>query len=262
MAEIGHRAVVLTIAGLDPTGGAGLLADVRMAELLGCKALALATCTTEQSTQGLFASHAVPVEFLARQLLRLLEDVSVDAIKIGMLATVEHAAMLGEILAQRSLPVVWDPCVLPSRGPGVLMMGLPGDALRALLPVTTVCTPNLAEAEALTGYEVQSLAAMHAAALRLCEQGARAALVKGGHLREGDRVCDVLAQGREVQVLSSTRVELEGEVHGTGCALSSAIAARLARGEALAEACAKAAGDVRARLAAPVAIGQGAKAVF
>lgn len=247
---------LLVIAGLDPSGGAGLLADARVAADHGVRAVGVATALTVQDTAAVRAAHPVPAEVIADQLATLLADVEVDAVKIGMLGDAALAPVVARALAATRAPVVWDPVLLPSRGGVRLLAGDVAAAAAILLSEARVVTPNLAEAAALTGLTVDNVDDMRSAAAALRRAGAAAALVKGGHL-SGDPV-DVLHDGEEVHVFAGRRIDA-GPVHGTGCVLSTAMACALAAGAPLAAAVGAAREYLRGKLGAPLAPGRGVR---
>ncbi len=247
---------LLVIAGLDPSGGAGLLADARVAADHGVRAVGVATALTVQDTAGVRAANPVAAEVIADQLAALLADVEVDAVKIGMLGDAALAPVLARALAATAAPVVWDPVLLPSRGGVPLLAGDVAAAAAALLPEARVVTPNLAEAAALTGLTVATVDDMRAAAAALRRAGAAAVLVKGGHLA-GDPI-DLLHDGDDVRTFVARRVHA-GPLHGTGCVLSTALACALAAGLTLAAAVDAAKAYLSAKLAAPLAVGRGAR---
>lgn len=224
-------ATLLVIAGLDPTGGAGLLADARVAVDHGVRVVGVTTGLTVQDTTGVRAANGVPGEILAEQLRTLLADVEVHAVKIGMLGSDRAAVAVGDVLAEVRAPIVWDPVVRSSRGV-TLFAGDIGLAVKHLLRRVRVVTPNLDEAALLAGMQrIANVAAMRRAAAELREKGAQAVLVKGGHLR-ASRAVDVLHDGEVIAELDGERIDA-GDVHGTGCVLSTAIACGLATGGAL-----------------------------
>jgi len=226
--------IVLTIAGFDPSCGAGTAADLKTIAAHNCYGIAAVTALTIQSTQGVKAVHATPSATLRAQLEALLDDSPPAAVKIGMLANRANAAVVGEILEKTPLPnVVLDPVIQPSSGGPELMDAAGVKYLREdLLKRVALVTPNVPEAELLLGMEIHDIAAMEAAARKLVERGARAALVKGGHL---EKPVDVLFDGAEAVKLEGEKVRSEN-THGSGCTLSSAIAAQLANGKNLHEA--------------------------
>jgi hydroxymethylpyrimidine/phosphomethylpyrimidine kinase len=249
---------VLLISGLDPSGGAGLLADVRVVERQGLRAVGVVTALTEQTTAGVRAVHPVGAEVIGAQLTALLSDVEVAAVKIGMLGNAAIAVEVGRALALTAAPVVWDPVLWPTAGRVPLHDGDPLEALACLAEHLTVITPNLAEASALVGFSVGDLAAMRRAAVVLAGRTG-AALVKGGHL-SGSPV-DVLAHAGHVVELPGER-ETAVDVHGTGCALASALACQLAVGVALEDGARAAAAFVRGLLRQPVTAGRGAPSLL
>jgi hydroxymethylpyrimidine/phosphomethylpyrimidine kinase len=226
--------IVLTIAGFDPSCGAGTAADLKTLAAHNCYGIAAVTALTVQSTQGVKAVHATPSATLRAQIEALLEDSPPAAVKIGMLANRANAAVVGDILEKSPLPnVVLDPVIQPSSGGPELMDASGVKYLREeLLKRVALVTPNVPEAELLLGMEIHDVAAMEAAARKLVERGARAALVKGGHL---EKPVDVLFDGTEASRFEGEKVRGENS-HGSGCTLSSAIAAQLAHGKPLAEA--------------------------
>jgi hydroxymethylpyrimidine/phosphomethylpyrimidine kinase len=248
---------VLVISGLDPSGGAGFLADVRVIADLGLRAVGVVTVLTEQDTGGVRAVHPVSAEVVGAQLTALLSDVEVAAVKIGALGDAAIVDAVARALDLTAAPVVWDPVLAPTAGAAPLSDVDPGATLAALARHLSIVTPNLAEAARLTGAAVDDVAAMHAAARSLAGV-AGAALVKGGHLAGAP--VDVLAIGADVRELVGARVAGPA-VHGTGCALSTSLAARLALGASLADAAGAAIDDVRRRIATPVRAGRGAPSV-
>jgi hydroxymethylpyrimidine/phosphomethylpyrimidine kinase len=228
--------VVLTIAGLDPSGGAGVVADVRTCAAFGCFPVVAVTSLTFQNTTGVFGAAHQSAEAVRAQVRPVVEDFRVAALKTGMLPTREVIAEVARLLGESPLaatPAVVDPVVRSTSGYDLI----DDDALAALrdelLPRADLITPNMAEAERLTGLKVKDLDDMRAAALALRAMGARAVLVKGGH-RAGDAV-DVLLEGEHFELYRAPRVH-SSSTHGTGCTLAAAVAACLARGLGLREA--------------------------
>lgn len=223
---------VLAIGGLDPGGGAGILADARAIMAGGAFACAVIAVSTVQSTRGLRSAHPAFARTWIAQARIVISDQHVRAMKLGALgsaANVRAAAKL--ISSHRDIPVVVDPVMIPTRGHARLLSSSALTAMKnELVPRATLVTANAAEAEALTGARVTSVAEARTAARALVAMGARAALVKGGHLA-GPRAIDVLAIGDRIIELSRPRLRLRRGVHGTGCVLASLVAARLACGE-------------------------------
>lgn len=252
---------VLVIAGLDPSGGAGLIADVRTVSALGCRPVGVVTALTVQNTTAVVSIEALGADLVREQLEFLLSDVEVRAVKIGLLGATAIAAALAKALALTAAPVVWDPVVAPSRGDVRFVDRGFGDAVAALAPHLTLVTPNASELAVLTSAPIADLAAAAVAGRALSERLGVAVLVKGGHLGGAESI-DLLCHGARVDELRGPRSPGGEHVHGTGCALSSAIAARLALGDALVDACRAAKSFVAARIAAPVHPGRGAPAVL
>ena len=232
---------VLSIAGSDPSGGAGIQADLKTFAALGVYGCAVLTALTAQNTVEVSAVLPVPADFLRRQLEAVFTDVRVDAVKIGMLGAADAVRAVAAILrVYRPAFVVLDPVLRATTGAPLLDT----DALVALrdelLPLVTVVTPNADEAGALLGIAApRSVAEARAAASLLVARGVGAALVTGGHLADAEASVDVLHDGRVVRELRVPRVPSAG-IHGTGCTLSSAVAALLAQGRELPQACAEA----------------------
>jgi hydroxymethylpyrimidine/phosphomethylpyrimidine kinase len=250
---------VLTIAGSDPSGGAGLQADLAVFAALRCHGMAVIGALTVQNSRGVTATHEVPAQFVARQIESLLSDRPPTAAKTGMLPSEEIVRAVASAFVERpEIPLVVDPVAVSGGGVRLIDAGAERAITSLLAPIAAVVTPNASEASSMTGMEVVDVDGAAAAARRLVEMGARAALVKGGHV-DGDRVVDVLVEaGRAPVFVSRPRIVTARRVHGTGCALSAAIAALLARGAPL-ERAVRSAGDyVHAAIAAAHADGAGA----
>lgn len=231
--------VMLSIAGSDPSGGAGIQADLKTATALGVYSGAVITALTAQNTLGVQGIHPIPASFVADQLHSVLGDLDVVAIKIGMLGTAEVAGTVADLLREHAVPhVVLDPVMVATSGDRLV----PEDAVATirdrLLPLSTVVTPNVPEAALLADSRVSELDDLETAGRRLVDAGATAALVKGGHL-DGDDSVDVLVTADEVHRLSAPRLRTP-HTHGTGCTLSAAVASFLVRGEPVDRAVARA----------------------
>lgn len=221
--------VALTIAGSDSSGGAGIQADLKVFFALGCHGASAVTALTAQNTVGVKAIHEVPATFVAEQIDAVVEDLGVDAAKTGMLASASIVAAVAERVAHHRLRLVVDPVFVSKHGDRLLADDSV-DALRGrLFPLAEVVTPNLHEAGALLGGRIETVSDMKDAARALHDLGPRAVLVKGGHL-PGRQAVDVLFDGADTIELAGVRYDTE-DTHGTGCALSAAIAARLALGD-------------------------------
>jgi hydroxymethylpyrimidine/phosphomethylpyrimidine kinase len=232
----GHQTppILLTIAGFDPSCGAGVAADLKTFAAHNCYGVAAVTALTVQSTQGVVSVHATPAATLRAQLDALAEDATLAGVKIGMLANRANALAVAEFLDKYKFAhVVLDPVSRPTAGDTELLDAAGLKFVRdELLKRASVITPNIPEAEFLTGIEVKDLAGMKAAGQKLLEMGARAVVVTGGHL---DKPIDVLCEGTEVEMFGGDHVRTPN-THGTGCTFSSAIAAQLASGQQLREA--------------------------
>lgn len=218
----------LAIGGLDPGGGAGILADLRGFQAAGAFGCAVVAVMTVQSTAGLEAADPVPAKQILSQARVVLKHERVRAVKIGALGNAQNVRAVAELLAtNRDLPAVVDPVMLPSRGRARLLAERATTALRDdLVSRATLVTANAPEAERILEMRVTSVSDAHDAALALVRLGAKAALVKGGHLG-GAEAIDVLAVGHEVIELRAKRLRMQ-PVHGGGCTLASMIAGRLA----------------------------------
>jgi hydroxymethylpyrimidine/phosphomethylpyrimidine kinase len=218
--------VALTIAGSDPSGGAGIQADLKTFSALGVYGTSVITALTAQNTQGVTGVHVVPADFVLQQLETLVADVRLDAIKIGMLANAGIAGAVGDFLRRQDRVdhVVLDPVMVATSGDRLL----DDDAVRAvrdLMPLVSLITPNLAEAAALLDTRrATTVPDMRRQALALQELGAQRVLIKGGHLDVGPDAVDLLLDLDGETVLQAPRVDTVN-THGTGCTLSSALAA-------------------------------------
>jgi hydroxymethylpyrimidine/phosphomethylpyrimidine kinase len=231
----GHVAppILLTIAGFDPSCGAGTVADLKTFAAHGCYGVAAISSLTVQNTQGVEAVHNTPSAELREQLDVLAKDCEIAAVKIGMLGNRGNAVAVGEFLdAHKFAHVVHDPVMKSSSGAELLDAGGIKYIATELLKRASVITPNVPEAETLTGLTIKEVADMEAAARKIVEMGARAVIVKGGHM---ERAIDVLFDGSEMVQLGGERVKTDN-THGTGCTFASAIVAQLSAGRPLIEA--------------------------
>src|ERR1700726_541151 len=225
--------ILLTIAGFDPSCGAGTAADLKTFAAHGCYGVAAITSLTVQNTQGVQEVQNTPAATLRAQLDVLAKDCEIAAVKIGMLGNRGNAVVVAEFLdAHKFAHVVHDPVMKSSSGAELLDAGGIKFVAAELLKRASVITPNVAEAEVLTGLTIKDLADMEAAARKLVEMGAMAGIVKGGHM---EKAVDVLFDGKEMHHLGGDRVKVEN-THGTGCTFASAITAQLAAGRSLLEA--------------------------
>jgi hydroxymethylpyrimidine kinase/phosphomethylpyrimidine kinase/thiamine-phosphate diphosphorylase len=226
------RGIVLTVAGSDSGGGAGIQGDLKSITLLGSYGASAITALTAQNTRGVSSIHAVPPAFLAEQLEAVLSDIPVDVVKVGMLFSPDNTAVLSEKLALHGMRmVVVDPVMTAKGGAALLEDEALAVLKKRLIPLSYLLTPNIPEAERLTGLTITDAAGMELAARALHLMGARNVLVKGGHLSEGV-VTDILFDGTGFTRFTAPRV-LTRNTHGTGCSLASAISTFLAQGEPL-----------------------------
>ena len=251
---------VLSIAGSDSGGGAGIQADLKTLSALGCYGMTAITAVTAQNTLGVTALHAVPAAIVKAQIAAVFDDIGVDAVKIGMLHSPQIVHVVARALARyRVRHVVLDPVMLATSGDRLMAPEAVDAMVRELFPRASVVTPNLDEAALLLGRAAHSITRidqLDAAARELLALGAPAVLLKGGHLH-GDTVVDVLARGAgDWRHLQAPRIASRN-LHGTGCTLAAAIAAHLALGHALDEAVALARRYVLQAIAAGVDVRTG-----
>jgi hydroxymethylpyrimidine/phosphomethylpyrimidine kinase len=243
---------ILSVAGSDPSGGAGIQADLKAISANGGYAMAAITALTAQNTQGVSAVHMIPPDVVAAQIAALRADIRIDAVKIGMLGTAPVVAAVSGALAGLGVPVVLDPVMVTKSGDRLLSAEAVA-ALRDLLPLATVLTPNLPEAADLLGApEAATRAEMEAQARALLALGPTTVLLKGGHL-PGPDCPDLLAVPGALTWMPGRRQDTT-KTHGTGCTLSSALATLLGRGLPVAEAAARAKDYVAHAIAAAGAL--------
>ena len=245
----GQYARVLSIAGSDSGGGAGIQADLKTFSALGCYGMTTITALTAQNTLGVQAIHGVPAAFLKCQLQSVLDDIGVDAVKIGMLHSPEVVEVVAWAIDHYQLKnVVLDPVMVATSGDRLIAEDTVAVLVQTLFPRVQLVTPNLDEAGLLLNRPLTATAELKNAALALLNMGAQAVLLKGGHL-PGDILSDVLqVQGSDAVVFEAARIPSRN-VHGTGCSLSSAIAAQLALGCGLELAVENARGFIRQAIA-------------
>jgi len=233
------RATALTVAGSDSGGGAGIQADLKTFHQFGVYGTSAITAVTAQNTRGVSGVYPLPAEGVALQIREVLVDIGADAVKTGMLfhaAIIEAAAQ--EFRVHRVERLVIDPVMVAKGGAKLLLDEAIAALKQHLLPLSAVVTPNLPEAECLTGLSIRTPADMKEAAKRLHEMGARHVYMKGGHL-EGDWIVDMLYDGATFHEFSHQRIPTR-HTHGTGCTFSAALTAELAKGTPLAKAAEKA----------------------
>ena len=254
------RPVVLSIAGLDPSGGAGIVADIKTIAALGCFPAAALTSITFQNTTGVFGARHQTATTLRAQVEPIVHDLDVVAAKTGMLPTAEVVAEVARLFAEERLPApVVDPVVVATSG-DVLIDDEAFHLLKTkLFPLARVVTPNIPEAEKLTGFSIVTEEDMRSAAQAIQLIGARAVLVKGGHRSVGGQALDILLSETGIFTEFQTEYIDVGEVHGSGCTLSAAIAAGLGKGLTLEQAVEAAKKYVSDAIRSAPHIGHGAK---
>ena len=227
--------IALSIAGSDSSGGAGIQADLKTFQRFGVYGASALTLVTAQNTVGVRAIQLLGPELVEQQIAAVVEDLEVGATKTGALGSAELVEAVARSIRRHGLsPLVVDPVMISKHGAALLEKDAVDALKRLLFPLATLVTPNLHEASALLGRPVENEAQMRDAARALCDLGARAVLVKGGHLR-GSEAVDLLYDSGEFLRLAAARVETP-HTHGTGCTYAAAITALLARGESMAAA--------------------------
>ncbi|HYV10836.1 MAG TPA: bifunctional hydroxymethylpyrimidine kinase/phosphomethylpyrimidine kinase [Pyrinomonadaceae bacterium] len=254
------RPVVLSVAGLDPSGGAGIVADIKTIAALGCFPAAALTSITFQNTTGVFGAEHQSAATLRAQVEPIVRDLTVAAAKTGMLPTAEIVAEVARLFAEENLPApVVDPVVVATSG-DVLIDDEAFDILKTkLFPLARVVTPNIPEAEKLAGMSIKSEADMRHAAEAIQSIGARSVLVKGGHRSVGGQALDILLDENGIFTEFQTDYIEIGDVHGSGCTLSAAIAANLAKDLTLEQSVAAAKKYVTDAIRSAPRIGRGAR---
>lgn len=246
---------VLTIAGSDSSGGAGIQADLKTFSAHGVYGMSVITAVTAQNTQGVYAVQDISAEVIAKQLAAVFEDIAVDAVKIGMVSQPESIQVIaGQLRRYQAANIVLDPVMISKSGYHLLHPAAKETLLHYLFPLADLVTPNLHEARAILDREINSIPEMEEAAAMIFRMGPRQVLVKGGHLEE-DAV-DVLFDGQHVTHFQSRRI-VTPNTHGTGCTLSSAIASNLALGYPVGEAVARAKEYITDAIRHSFAVGQG-----
>ncbi len=250
----------MTIAGSDSGGGAGIQADLRSFAAFGVHGLSVITAVTAQNTRGVTDIEMLPQRIVRAQIAALLDDFSVGAIKIGMLGTPALCQAIAEALANhRSIPLIVDPVLIATSGASLSRGRLVAAIRRHLIPRADLLTPNVPEAEQLLGRSLRNREDLLDAARALRKQGARAVLLKGGHV-PGAQVFDVLLSDSGTRWFSHPRIAVEG--HGTGCTLAAAIAAGVAKGASMETAVAAAIDFVNRGLTLAYQPGKGSIAVL
>jgi hydroxymethylpyrimidine kinase/phosphomethylpyrimidine kinase len=246
---------ILTIAGSDSGGGAGIQADLKAITLLGGYGMSVLTALTAQNTVGVQAIHEVPASFVETQIDSVLSDIGADAIKTGMLANGEIIEVVSKKIEQYDVQkVVVDPVMVSKSGAPLLRKDAQDALIKRLIPFALVVTPNLWEASVLAGFRVNSMEGMRKAAHRIHELGAKYVVVKGGHLK--GMAIDLLYDGEKFDEMKGPRIETK-QTHGTGCTFASAIATLLARGDTVPEAVRKAKTFITMAIQSSLNLGKG-----
>ena len=246
----------LTIAGSDCSGGAGIQADLKTFSAHGVYGASVITSVVAENTSRVISVHNVPVNEIEAQIDAVFEDIEIDSVKLGMLPTVEIiSAVAAKLVQYKPKFVVCDPVMIATSGDALSENNVAGAFIKYLFPLSDLITPNIVETETFLGGYIDGVSDMEEAARILHEYGAKAVLVKGGDLG-GENSVDVLFDGKEYAKLSSKRVD-SPNTHGTGCTLSSAIAANLAFGQPLSEAVRNAKDYVTAAIENSYTVGKG-----
>jgi hydroxymethylpyrimidine kinase/phosphomethylpyrimidine kinase len=246
---------VLTIAGSDSGGGAGIQADLKAITLLGGFGMSVLTALTAQNTVGVQAIHEIPLSFVEKQIDSVLSDIGADAIKTGMLANEEIVRVVSKKIKQYKVEkVVVDPVTVSKSGAYLLRKDAQDALIKRLIPLAMVVTPNIMEASVLTGFKINSVEEMKRAARRIYELGAKNVVVKGGHLK--GMAIDLLYDGKKYIEMEGRRIESKN-THGTGCTFASAIATLLARGDTVPEAVRKAKTFITMAIQSSFSLGKG-----
>ncbi len=246
---------VLTVAGSDTCGGAGIQADLKTFSALGTYGMSVITAVTVQNTQGVFGCQDITPEIIGGQIDAIYLDIAVSAVKIGMVSQIETIHVIADkLLEHHAKNIVVDPVMISKSGFDLMQPEAKDILIQRLIPLAYEVTPNLPEAEVITGMKIDDLSSMEVAARRIFEMGAKNVLIKGGHL-EGTAT-DLLFDGEKITLLHSDRIETKN-THGTGCTLSSAIAANLAKGKSVEEAVHIAKAYITVAIAHSLEIGKG-----
>ncbi|HBH86693.1 MAG TPA: bifunctional hydroxymethylpyrimidine kinase/phosphomethylpyrimidine kinase [Syntrophaceae bacterium] len=226
---------VLSIAGSDSSGGAGIQADLKTITALGAFGMSVVTALTAQNSLGVQGIYEVPTDFVEKQITSVLTDIGVDAIKTGMLTTTETLTAVAGLIRKYGIEkLVVDPVMAAKGGEALIKGEVKKTLIRELIPLCFIVTPNIPEAEILAEIKISDIHDMESAAKIIHTHGAKNVLVKGGHLT-GDTAVDILFDGKQFHAFSATRIDM-GETHGTGCTYSAAIATLLAKGQNITEA--------------------------
>ncbi len=255
---------VATIAGSDPSGGAGIQADIKTISALGCYASSAITAVVNENTQGVYGMEVLKADFVRGQIESIFSDITIDAVKIGMLVNREISLAVKETLHKYNITnIVFDPVMVATSGDSLSAENIAEVFMQEIIPIARVVTPNIPEAEKLTGMKIENTDQMKEAAKKI-SQGRTCVMLKGGHLEE-DILTDIFYDPQADQMLELPFAKVKtNNTHGTGCTLSSAIAAYLARGEKMLTAVVKAKEYINGAITrgAEYTIGRGKGPVF
>jgi len=247
--------IALTIAGSDSGGGAGIQADIKTFQELGVFGATAITALTAQNTLGVHGISDVTPEFLKQQIEAVLTDFNVKAIKTGMLFSAELIEVVAEALKGKSIPLVVDPVMIAKGGASLLQEQAVTALKTTLLPLATICTPNIPEAEVLTGMTITSAEDIEQAARRILAMGVQCVVMKGGHLG-GEFSSDKVYWNHGFFTMKTPRIQTK-DTHGTGCTFSAAITAQLAKGASIEQAIIEAKKFIHLAISTPLSIGNG-----
>lgn len=219
---------ILTIAGSDSCGGAGIQADIKTFSAHGLYGMSVITAVTAQNTQGVFAVQDIDKDIIKKQIQAIYDDITVSAVKIGMVSQIDTIkAIAEELIKYKAKNIVLDPVMISKSGFDLLRKESKETLVKELIPIADIVTPNIHEAQAITGFKIENTVDMEKAAIEIYKMGPKNVLVKGGHLEED--AIDVLFNGEEIRHFKGRRINTKN-THGTGCTLSSAIASNIALG--------------------------------
>ena len=230
------KSKVLIIAGSDSSGGAGIQADIKTVTALGSYATTAVTAVTAQNTKGVKKITSIPTAIVQKQLIMILDDIGSHAVKIGMLHNAGVIKIVYKILKKYKLKnIVLDPVMIAKGGEKLISNSSIKHLKKLLIPLCTLVTPNIPEAEALTGYSILNKEDMIEAAKKILNMGSKSVLLKGGHLKS-KMICDILATRKGIKVFSKRKIKTKN-THGTGCTLSSALATCLSQRKNIVKSC-------------------------
>ena len=247
--------IALTIAGSDSGGGAGIQADLKTFQELGVFGTTVITALTAQNTKGVHGIYEVTPNFVEHQLEVLFDDFPIKAMKTGMLFSAEIINVVAEIVKQKYIPLIVDPVMIAKGGASLLQDAAIVALKENLLPLTTICTPNIPEAEVLTGITIRTSKDIEKAARKLLNFGVNCVVMKGGH-QEGEQAIDTVYMENNIFTITAPRIDTK-DTHGTGCTFSAAITANIANGLSVIDSIVEAKKFIQLAIATPLHIGSG-----